>query len=98
MSRAIEHRTNGTADRRLFGARRRTACSVVMALVAVLGVSGGAASAVPFGDRCTFARSTQGRPLEVVRRGDVRRAKLNYLRDRKGKSARVREKRDEQQQ
>lgn len=36
--------------------------------------------------------------LEVVRRGDVRRAKLNYLRDRKGKSARVREKRDEQQQ
>jgi len=35
--------------------------------------------------------------LEVVRRGDVRRAKLNYLRDRKGKSARVREKRDEQQ-
>ena len=36
--------------------------------------------------------------LEVVCRGDVRRAKLNYLRDRKGKSARVREKRDEQQQ
>jgi large subunit ribosomal protein L19 len=35
--------------------------------------------------------------LEVVRRGDVRRAKLNYLRDRKGKSARVREKRNEQQ-
>lgn len=29
--------------------------------------------------------------LEVVRRGDVRRAKLYYLRDRKGKRARVRE-------
>ena len=34
--------------------------------------------------------------LEVVRRGDVRRAKLNYLRDRKGKSAKVREKREDQ--
>ena len=32
--------------------------------------------------------------LEVVKRGDVRRAKLNYLRDRKGKSAKIREKRD----
>jgi len=32
--------------------------------------------------------------LEVVRRGDVRRAKLYYLRDRVGKAARVREKRD----
>jgi large subunit ribosomal protein L19 len=31
--------------------------------------------------------------LEVVRRGDVRRAKLYYLRDRVGKAARVREKR-----
>ncbi len=29
--------------------------------------------------------------LEVVRRGDVRRAKLYYLRNRRGKSARVRE-------
>jgi large subunit ribosomal protein L19 len=34
--------------------------------------------------------------LEVVKRGDVRRAKLNYLRDRKGKSAKVREKREDQ--
>ena len=34
--------------------------------------------------------------LEVVRRGDVRRAKLNYLRARKGKSAKVREKREDQ--
>jgi large subunit ribosomal protein L19 len=34
--------------------------------------------------------------LEVVKRGDVRRAKLNYLRDRKGKSAKIREKRDDQ--
>ena len=31
--------------------------------------------------------------IEVVRKGSVRRAKLNYLRKRKGKSARVREKR-----
>ena len=31
--------------------------------------------------------------LEVVRRGDVRRAKLYYLRDRVGKSAKIREKR-----
>ena len=30
--------------------------------------------------------------IEVVRRGDVRRAKLYYLRDRRGKSARIREK------
>lgn len=32
--------------------------------------------------------------IEVVRRGDVRRAKLYYLRNRVGKSARIREKRD----
>ena len=32
--------------------------------------------------------------LEVVRHGDVRRAKLYYLRDRVGKAARIREKRD----
>lgn len=32
--------------------------------------------------------------VEVVKRGDVRRAKLFYLRDRVGKSAKVREKRD----
>src|SRR6478752_221196 len=31
--------------------------------------------------------------IEVVRRGDVRRAKLYYLRDRVGKSAKIREKR-----
>jgi len=30
--------------------------------------------------------------MEVKRRGDVRRAKLYYLRDRSGKSARIREK------
>jgi large subunit ribosomal protein L19 len=34
--------------------------------------------------------------LEMLKRGDVRRAKLNYLRDRKGKSAKVREKREDQ--
>jgi large subunit ribosomal protein L19 len=32
--------------------------------------------------------------LELVRRGDVRRAKLYYLRDRKGKAAKIREKRE----
>ncbi len=32
--------------------------------------------------------------VEVVKRGDVRRAKLYYLRDRVGKSAKVKEKRD----
>lgn len=32
--------------------------------------------------------------IEVTRRGDVRRAKLYYLRDRVGKSARIKEKRD----
>ena len=32
--------------------------------------------------------------IEVVRRGDVRRAKLYYLRDRVGKRAKVREKRE----
>lgn len=32
--------------------------------------------------------------IEVVSRGDVRRAKLYYLRDRRGKAAKIREKRD----
>lgn len=32
--------------------------------------------------------------IEVARRGDVRRAKLYYLRDRVGKSARIKERRD----
>jgi large subunit ribosomal protein L19 len=32
--------------------------------------------------------------LEVVTRGDVRRAKLYYLRDLRGKAAKIREKRD----
>ncbi|MEP7047109.1 MAG: 50S ribosomal protein L19 [Ilumatobacteraceae bacterium] len=32
--------------------------------------------------------------VEVVKRGDVRRAKLYYLRDRVGKSAKIKEKRD----
>ena len=36
--------------------------------------------------------STQIASIEVKRRGDVRRAKLYYLRDRSGKSARIREK------
>jgi large subunit ribosomal protein L19 len=32
--------------------------------------------------------------VEVVRKGDVRRAKLYYLRDRTGKAAKIREKRE----
>lgn len=32
--------------------------------------------------------------IEMVRRGDVRRSKLYYLRDRVGKAARIKEKRD----
>ena len=32
--------------------------------------------------------------IEVIRRGDVRRSKLYYLRDRVGKSARIKELRD----
>lgn len=32
--------------------------------------------------------------IEVTRRGDVRRSKLYYLRERSGKSARIKEKRD----
>ncbi len=32
--------------------------------------------------------------LEVLKRGDVRRAKLYYLRDRTGKAAKIKEKRD----
>jgi len=32
--------------------------------------------------------------IELVTRGDVRRAKLYYMRDRHGKAARIREKRD----
>jgi large subunit ribosomal protein L19 len=32
--------------------------------------------------------------IEIVSRGDVRRAKLYYLRERRGKAAKIREKRD----
>ena len=39
--------------------------------------------------RCTARASTS---IEVVRRGEVRRAKLYYLRGRRGKSARIAEK------
>ncbi len=35
--------------------------------------------------------------VEVMKRGKVRRAKLYYLRDRRGKSARIAERRDRQQ-
>ncbi|NDH37291.1 MAG: 50S ribosomal protein L19 [Acidimicrobiia bacterium] len=33
--------------------------------------------------------------VEIVKRGQVRRAKLGYLRDRAGKAAKIREKREE---
>ena len=42
--------------------------------------------------------SPQLAAIEVVRRGDVRRAKLYYLRGRTGKSARIAERRDERRE
>ena len=36
--------------------------------------------------------------IEVVRRGDVKRSKLYYLRDRKGKASRVKEKRERREE
>jgi large subunit ribosomal protein L19 len=44
-------------------------------------------------ERTFFASSPKVDKVEVVRRGQVRRAKLYYLRERAGKSARIREKR-----
>ena len=45
------------------------------------------------GVECTFQTySPMIASIEVKRKGDVRRAKLYYLRDRSGKSARIREK------
>ena len=47
-----------------------------------------------FGVELTFPiHSPQLEGLKVLRRGDVRRAKLYYLRNRSGKSARIKEKR-----
>lgn len=43
-------------------------------------------------ERTFQSYSTLIASIEVKRRGDVRRAKLYYLRDRSGKSARIREK------
>lgn len=45
-------------------------------------------------ERTFPVHSPQLAVIELVRRGDVKRAKLYYLRDRKGKAARVKEKRD----
>ena len=42
-------------------------------------------------ERTFFLHSTKIHKIEVVRRGHVRRAKLYYLRERAGKSARIRE-------
>jgi large subunit ribosomal protein L19 len=44
-------------------------------------------------ERTFLLHSPQIKSLDIIRRGDVCRAKLYYLRDRLGKSARVREKR-----
>ena len=43
-------------------------------------------------ERTFQTHSPQISSIEVKRRGDVRRAKLYYLRDRSGKSARIKEK------
>ncbi len=45
-------------------------------------------------ERCFPLHSPVIEKIEVVTRGDVRRAKLYYLRDRVGKAAKVKEKRD----
>jgi len=48
-----------------------------------------------FGVELTFpVHSPKLEALKVLRRGDVRRAKLYYLRKRSGKSARIKEKRE----
>ena len=36
--------------------------------------------------------------IEVIRRGDVRRSRLYYLRDRKGKASKVKEKREKREE
>jgi large subunit ribosomal protein L19 len=44
----------------------------------------------------TFPKHTPSvEKVELVKRGEVRRAKLGYLRDRAGKAAKIREKREE---
>lgn len=69
----------------------------------VIGRSGGGARAtftvrkVSFGvgvERIFPVHAPIIQKIEVVRRGDVRRAKLYYLRDRVGKATRIKEKRD----
>ncbi|MEM9892362.1 MAG: 50S ribosomal protein L19 [Actinomycetota bacterium] len=45
-------------------------------------------------ERCFPLHSPIVEKIEIVSRGDVRRAKLYYLRDRVGKAAKVKEKRD----
>ncbi len=42
--------------------------------------------------------STKLTGIDVVRRGDVRRSRLYYLRDRRGKASRIKEKRSERKQ
>ncbi|MFZ9707903.1 MAG: 50S ribosomal protein L19 [Ilumatobacteraceae bacterium] len=44
----------------------------------------------------TFPKHTPSvEKVELIKRGDVRRAKLGFLRDRAGKAAKIREKREE---
>ena len=58
------------------------------------------ASAPPNGATCLGERPESAvhspiiQKIEVVTRGDVRRAKLYYLRDLRGKKAKIKEKRD----
>ncbi|HEY8684306.1 MAG TPA: 50S ribosomal protein L19, partial [Chloroflexota bacterium] len=44
-------------------------------------------------ERTFLLHSPRVEKIEVVRRGDVRRARLFYLRDRVGKATRIKEKR-----
>ena len=50
-----------------------------------------ARSGAGFQENFTVRKISYGEGVEIVRRGKVRRAKLYYLRDRRGKSARITE-------
>ena len=51
------------------GRRRAAVLTIGMLCSVMAGSWSGIAQALPGEQRCTFARSTQGRPLEVIRRG-----------------------------
>ncbi len=70
---------------------------VVGGLVSALGADGETAAWISFGvgvERTFPVHTPTVAQIERVTRGDVRRAKLYYLRDRVGKKAKVRELRD----